>query len=167
MSQQHVAAGWKAAFVLKSCLHSDYRFIVWIVMAMLCPGGTPLYGLNGRWGMSCWRGCGSWPLCPKLRKSVINISGKSVLNIFHVFSPKQGIKLEGFDLNRVRVSNSPWLSYTKMLVDYPLPGNALLHFEFDRAPLTACWRSFCLHVVGQQVYEKKLSNYSNNWYRKR
>ena len=57
---------------------------------MLCPGGTPLYGLYGVGGMSRWRGCGS----------------KSVLKSFHVLSPKQGIKLEGFDLNRVRVSNS-------------------------------------------------------------
>ena len=82
--------------------------------------------------------------CASLSLTVCAISRKSVLNSVRVLSSKQCVKLEGFVLNRVRVSNSPLLSFTKMLVDYPLPGNTILHLEFDRAPLTVCWRSFCL-----------------------
>ena len=82
--------------------------------------------------------------CASLPLPGYAISRKSFLNCVHVLSPKQGVKLEGFVLNRIRVSNSPLLSFTKMLVDYPLPGNTILHLEFDRAPLTVCWRSFCL-----------------------
>ena len=45
--------------------------------------------------------------CASLPLTGYAISRKSVLNSVHVLSPKQGIKLEGFVLNRVRVSNSP------------------------------------------------------------
>ena len=42
-----------------------------------------------------------------------------------------------------------------MFVDYHLPGNALLHIEFDRAPLTVCWRSFCLLKWDSKSTKKK------------
>ena len=93
--------------------------------------------------------------CASLSLTGYAISRKSVLNSVHVLSSKQGVKLEGFVLNRVRVSNSPLLSFTKMLVDYPPPREYYITPRIWPSTPNSVLALILSHVVGQQVYEKK------------
>ena len=52
--------------------------------------------------------------------------------------PKQGNKIGGVVLNKVRVSNSKRLTYTQILVEFPR-GSMRYRTEYVRSDLRECW----------------------------
>ena len=52
--------------------------------------------------------------------------------------PKQGNKIGGVVVNKVRVSNSKRLTYTQILVEFP-PGIYAIQTEYVRSDLRECW----------------------------